>query len=158
VRWSLAVVVAVQACASSPPPRPLAPLPPPVDLGTLIPPAPGPPHIPAHVRRYPDRAIRAGTCGLPAGILVSPAVYAEGIWTASERKRLAVEAAALERVRVTERAAALELEQACRARVAELQAAVGRERRLSGWRAAALVGFGVLAGGVVVILARPARP
>lgn len=151
----VALAAALLGCASTPPARPLPPLPPPIDVGALIPPAPARLSIPSRVAHYPDRAVRAGTCGLPAGILVSPAVYAEGIWTATDRKRLAVEAEVLHRLRVTERQAAVDLETACRARVAELGRQLERAERLSGWRAAALVGFGALVGGVVAVLARP---
>jgi hypothetical protein len=91
--------------------------------------------------------VRAGQCaGLPPGILVSPAVYAEGIATATDRRRLAVEVAALTRARTAEREAAGQLEAACRARVTELVGAVERERALTGWKAAALVVAGGLVG------------
>jgi hypothetical protein len=78
--------------------------------------------------------------------LVSPAVYAEGIATAQDRRRLAVEVAALTRARKAELEAAGQLEQACRGKAAELEAAVERERSLTGWKAAALVVAGALVG------------
>jgi hypothetical protein len=149
IRPTLLAVLALtlQACATTPPAPQLPALPPLVDLGTLLPPAPGPLAVPTHVRRYPEIPVRAGQCkGLPPGILVSPAVYAEGIATAQDRRRLAVEVAALQRARGAEREAAGQLEAACRAKAAELAAAVVRERSLTGWKAAALLVAGGLAG------------
>jgi hypothetical protein len=149
-----ALINLAQGCATSPPPHQLPALPPPIDLGALIPPARGPLVLPAHVRRYPDRAVRAGQCaGLPPGILVSPAVYAEGIATATDRRRLAVEVAALGRARTAEREAAGRLEVACRVRVGELGQAVLAERALTGWKAGALLVAGGLVGFAVGFLA-----
>jgi hypothetical protein len=140
----------IASCATSPRLAPLPALPPPLDLGSLVPPAPGPLQVPKGTRRYEEVAIRAGQCGvgMPPGILVSPAVYAEQLATASEAKRLRLEVAALERVRITERRAAADLKQACRARAAELEEQIESARRLSTVRAAALV----VAGGLIGLL------
>lgn len=134
------------ACASAPPAR-VPVLPPWTDVGQLVPPAPGPLVVPGNVARYPDTHVRRNQCpGLPPGILVSPAVYAEQIATASDRKRLAVELDAYERLRLTERQAARELEQACRVRVTELAGQVATAARLAPWKLAGAFVLGVAAG------------
>lgn len=135
------------SCASVPPARPLPALPPPVDLGTLLPPAPVPFSAGAHARRYPDMPIRQGQCGpgAPPGILVSPAVYAEQVAVDAQVVRLRREVEARDRLRVAERAGAQELERACRARVAELAAAIDRAERVSAWKA-----LGILVGGIAL--------
>ncbi len=107
-------------CASAPPAPPPG-LPPPMDIAALLPPAPPPPAIPLDIARYDDLRVRAKQCpGLPAGILVSPAVYAEQLAVLSDRKRLRLELAATTRLRTEERRAAEALEQAYQARFAKL--------------------------------------
>lgn len=144
--WILGVLLS--GCATTPPARPqLPPLPPPTDLGRLLPPAPAPVVIPSHVPRYPDTHVRAGRCtGLPAGILVSPAAYARTNDLLADRQRLAVEVAALGRARTAEHQAAAELEQACRARAADLEQAVLAAGRVTSWKTAALLVAGGLVG------------
>jgi hypothetical protein len=111
------------------------------------------------VPRYPDAQVRRGQCaGLPAGILVSPAVYAEQIAAAQDARRLRVEVGALERARQSERAAAERLEQACRARAAGLSAERDRAGRLSALRGGVLFVVGAVVGGLAVYAARPASP
>jgi hypothetical protein len=149
----------ITACATAPSPAPLLELPPPIDVGTLVPPAPERIVVPPHVRRYDDTRVRAGQCaGLPAGILVSPAVYAETLNDLATGKRLRLEVAALDRLRTAERAAADELQAACRARAAELGQEVEWERRLSTWKTIGVFVVGALVGAVGAVAARPARP
>ena len=120
IRPTLLVALLAQACATSPPARPLPALPPPIDVATLLDPAPEPLIVPAHIPRYPDVRVRKGDCpGQPAGILVSPAVYAELHDRVSQGKRTAAELEALTRLRKEERAAAERLEVAYRERLAE---------------------------------------
>jgi hypothetical protein len=138
-------------CATSPP-GPLPKLPPPVDVGTLLEPAPAAPEIPPHVARYDDVRVRKGACpGLPAGILLSPAVYAEQTWALAERKRLRLELAALTRLRSEERAAAEALEQAYQARFS----AMAQQDRLLTWRMVTVLGVGVLLGGLTALASWP---
>ena len=138
----IAVAVALGGCATRPAQIPT--LPPPLDLGQLVGPAPGPFVAPPHVRRYPDTPIRTGQCrDVPGpGILVSPAVYAEQVASEAELVRLRREVEARERLRLAERAAAEDLEQACRARAAELEAGAARSAT---WRGIVLF----LAGGAI---------
>lgn len=148
------VAVLAMGCATA---RPLPPPLPPAATTEQVPPAPGPPEIPATVALYADTHVRKGVCpGLPAGILVSPATYALRYWALKDRERLLAEAQTMRRLRTAEQEATLAAEQACRARVADLERAVAS--RLSPWRVAVLVVFGALGGAVVAILARAARP
>jgi hypothetical protein len=154
--FMLSLAGLLMGCASTPPAR-IPVLPPLVDLATLVPPAPGPLVVPAHVPRYKSLAVRRGQCpGLPPGILVSPAVYAESKDTADDRDRLVGEVAALERLRLAERAAALELEEACRARVVELAGEVQAAGTWTSLRGIVLFLAGVVIGGVTVYVSRPA--
>ncbi len=158
-RAALAALIALllaQACATSPPVRPPPALPAPLDVATLVSPAPAPLVVPAHIPRYPDVRVRKGDCpGLPAGILVSPAVYAELHDEVSQRKRLAGELAAMGKLRAAERAAAQGLERAYRQRVAELAQYEGLTWKV----AAALLAVGVvgLVGGAILAGGRSAR-
>lgn len=89
------VLLTVASCATVPPVT-LPPRPPAVDLSAVVPPVPKPEPIPTTVARYPDRAVHGGEFpGLPRGILVSPAVYAEQVEVIGERDRLARENEAL---------------------------------------------------------------
>jgi hypothetical protein len=147
---------AVLACASTPSTR-IPVLPPLVDLTTLVRPAPGPLVVPPDVPRYRSVAVRRGQCpGLPPGILVSPAVYAENKDGLDDRQRLLTEVGALERLRLAERAAALELEEACRARVVELAGEVQAAGTWTSLRGIVLFLAGVVIGGVTVYVSRPA--
>lgn len=143
-------------CATAPKLPP--PLPPPTAVTPeQIPPAPGPPTIPANVALYEDKPVRKGVCpGMPSGILVSPANYALRYWALKDRERLLAEAQSMRQLRLAEQAASAAAEQACRARAAELERTLAT--RLSPWRVAVLVVFGAVGGAVVAILARPARP
>ena len=151
IRLLVLAVACTGSCATSPPPRPLPELPPPVDLGQLVGPGPAAFQAPAHVRRFPDKAIRAGQCGpgMPPGILMSPAVHAEQTAAVADARRLRAETEALHRLRTSERAAAEELSEACRQRVAELSAEAQRAGRLSTWKAVAVF----VAGGVIGLVA-----
>jgi hypothetical protein len=139
--------VCTASCAT-PRAAPLPTLPPPIDLGALLEPAPPPLAVPAGARRYDERPIKAGQCGVgsPPGILVSPAVYAELVGATSDAKRLRLELAATDKVRRAERQAALDLETACRARAAELEVEVARAERLATWKVAAALVAGGLVG------------
>jgi hypothetical protein len=85
-------------------------------------------------------------------------VYAETLADLQAGKRLKLEVAALDRLRTSERAAADELQAACRARVAELGAEVERAARLSTWKTIGVFVVGALVGAVGAVAARPARP
>lgn len=150
------LVVALLALGCAHPPAPAMPrLPPQADLGKLLPPAPEPPEIPANVRRYEDKRVREGQCpGLPPGILLSPAVYAEQLVIASERKRLRIEVAALHRLYAEERAAAEALELAYQARFQQMSA---REGTLA-WRVMAVFGAGVLIGWFATVASSKTAP
>ncbi len=141
------------SCASAPP-VPLPVLPPAVDIGTLVA-APAPFVVPAHVARYPDTRVSRAQCpGLPAGILVSPAAYAEQIHVGLDRNRLRAETRALEQLRVTERQAAEELAHTCRARAGELAGEVQAASRWMSLRGAVLFLAGVAVGGFTVYVSR----
>jgi hypothetical protein len=152
----LGVVGLLMGCASTPPAR-IPVLPPLVDLTTLVQPAPAPLVVPPDVPRYRSVAVRRGQCpGLPPGILVSPAVYAEHKDGLDDRDRLVAEVVALERLRLAERAAAVELEAVCRARVADLAKEVQAAGTWTSLRGIVLFLSGVLIGGVTVYVSRPA--
>lgn len=148
----LLLAILALGCATPPAP-PMPRLPPPADLGKLLPPAPDPLRVPLTVRRYEDQRVRAGQCpGLPPGILVSPAVYAEQLIALSDRKRLVIETAALHRLYAEERQIAEGLEQAYQARLLAMQA---REGTLV-WRVMAVFGAGVVLGWLAsVAVGRP---
>jgi hypothetical protein len=130
--WGLVVAVVLVAwvallawlstgCATTLPP-PVPPLPPPMDIGQILPPAPGPLVVPRNVLRYKDIQVRRGQCrDLPPGVLVSPAEYAEQLDLLADRKRLRLELAATTRLRTEERKDALALEQAYQARFRQLE-------------------------------------
>jgi len=126
-------------CATAPTPA----LPPRLELGSLLPPPPAPLDVPARVARYDDTHVRRNQCpGLPAGILVSPAVYAEQVYALADRRRLKLEADALSRLHSEQRAAMEQLDAAHRARLAAEQRAVK-------WQ----VAVGILAGGLIASVA-----
>ncbi len=152
----IAVAVALNGCASSVKSVSLPVLPPPIDIGTLVP-APEPFAVPAHVARYPDTRVSRAQCpGLPAGILVSPAAYAEQIHVGLDRNRLRAETRALEQLRTSERQAATELAETCRARAGELAGEVEAARRWMSLRGAVLFVAGALVGGFTVYVSRAA--
>jgi len=90
--------------------------------------------------------------------LVSPAVYAESTAAVSDARRLRAENGALTRLRVTERQAAEDLAQACRARVGELAAERDRAGRLSTLRGVALFVAGVTIGALASLAFQRAVP
>jgi len=157
VLWVMVLLLVLMlGCASTPATR-IPVLPPLVDLARLVPSAAVPLVVPANVPRYKSLAVRRGQCpGLPPGILVSPAVYAENKDGLDDRDRLVAELAALDRLRLAERAAAVELEEACRARVVELAGEVEAAGRWTSLRGVVLFVVGVVIGGATAIASRPA--
>lgn len=98
-------------------------------LDQVVPPQPTPARVPATVTLYPDRPVLSGQCpGLPAGILVSPAAYAETILVLSDHQRLRREATALRQLVQDERAAWAEYQRATERRVQQLEAQAARRR------------------------------
>lgn len=143
IRLLLALLIV--GCASTPPRLAMPTMPAPVDLEHLIPKPPAPLVVPAGVPRFDDTPVDPNQCpGLPAGILVDEATYAASIACRSERSRLAVEVAAMHRVRSVELGAWRDVDAAYRMRLAVIE----RERaRAEAWRP------WIAAGGAVVGLA-----
>lgn len=154
LRPAVAISSLALACAA-PVRRPDPPLvPEPLRFERLAPAATPPARPPANLERYDDEPIDAGRCpGLPAGILVSDARYAEGIAVLSERNRLRAEAAALRTLASTTHDQAEALTRLLRERErlhAETEDRLERDGRLRGWLGLAVGAGAVLLGGWAV--------
>lgn len=144
--WALLLGMLFLNCAHPVPPGPPI-LSPAVNVDDLLPPPPPPVVVPDNVSRFPDMPVGTGRCpGLPAGILVSEAAYAEDTRIIQERDRLRAEVGVMHKLRRDERAGCESLLQSQRLEMVLISREASQARRWANVKLALGIGLGLAVG------------